>query len=118
MNDLDLDSKLKAARVPEREEDYWAAFPARVLAKSRTTPMERVPRAWLPRLACGSSMALACLFMALCCGPGVGHREKTVCYAFLKNIKSFRAELAQLPGRVRTVMQIEHGLHSLIEDQP
>jgi hypothetical protein len=118
MNDFDLDSKLKALRVPERGEDYWGTFPARVLAKSRATPVERVQRAWLPHLAWGSSIALACLVAGFWLGSSAGHPQKTVCYALIKNLKSFHAELAQFPERVRTVMQMEHGMHSLIEDQP
>jgi hypothetical protein len=116
MNDFDLDSKLKAVRLPERGEDYWETFPARVLAKSRATPAERVQRAWLPRLAWGS--AIACLLAGIWLGSGAGHPQKTVCYALMKNMKSLHAELAQFPERVRTLMQVEHGMHSLIEDQP
>ena len=117
MNDFDLDSKLKAARVPERGEDYWETFPARVLAKSRATPVESIPGLWLPRLAWGGGIAFACLMIGACFGSGLDCPRKTVSYA-MQSVKSFQADLAQFPGRVRNVMQIEHGLHALIEDQP
>lgn len=118
MNDFDLDSKLKAARVPEREEDYWEMFPAGVLAKARTMRVERVQRSWRPRLAWGSGGAFAFLIVALSLHPGAGHPQITVCHALMENVKLFQAELAQFPESVRNVMQIDHGLHALIEDQP
>lgn len=118
MNDFDLESKLKTVRVPERGEDYWEAFPRRVLAKSRATPVERIQRVWLPRLVWGSSIAFACLVVGFWFGHGFGRPQKTVSYALMKNARSFHAELAQLQKGVHTLMRIDHGLHSLIEDQP
>ena len=81
-------------------------------------PVERVRLVWLPRLAWGGALAMACLMAVCWLGPGAGHSNKTVCYALMRNLKTLQADLAQFPERVRTVMQIEHGLHALIEEQP
>jgi hypothetical protein len=61
MNDKDLEKKLKAARVPERGEDYWESFPRLVSAKLRTAPAKRpvIEHHWLPRLAWGGGIAFA-----------------------------------------------------------
>ena len=38
MKDFDLESKVKAVRVPERDEDYWEAFPHRMMTELRSVP--------------------------------------------------------------------------------
>ena len=81
-------------------------------------PVERVQRSWLPRLAWGSALATLCLLAGCWLAPGASRPHKTVCYALVKNMKSLQVELTQFPESVRNVMQIDHGLHSLIEDQP
>ena len=118
MNDFDLESKLKTVRVPERDEDYWEAFPRLVMAKSRATPARTVRQSWLHHFAWEGSIAFACLVAVLGFVLAFGHPKKSVTYAMLTNVKSFQAELVQFQGRVRVLMQIDHGLHSLIEDQP
>jgi hypothetical protein len=71
MNDLDLEKKLKAARVPEHGEDYWESFPRLVSAKLRTITARRpmVERHWLPWLAWSGGIAFACLVI----GFAIGH---------------------------------------------
>lgn len=118
MKDADLNAKLKVVRVPERDPDYWEMFPRRVMARSRATTGERVQQSWLPRLAWGSALATICLLAGCWVVPVTNHPPKTVCFALVENMRSFHTELTQIPGRVRNVMQIEHGLHSLIEEQP
>ena len=117
MNDFDLDSKLKALPLPERGADYWEMFPRRVLAGARATPGERFQPAWWPRLALGGGMALASLVIGLCLSPGGSCPLKVVFHA-TQNARSFHRELAQLPQRARALMRIDHGLRSLIEEQP
>lgn len=56
MKDFDLESKVKAVRVPERDEDYWEAFPRRMLTELRSVPVERpVRRAFIPGLLWGQA---------------------------------------------------------------
>jgi hypothetical protein len=70
----------------------------------------------MPRPAWGFGAALACLVAVLCLGRS--RMPKTLCFALLKNEKELRQTVRQFPGHVRALMQDEHGLHKLIEDQP
>ena len=110
MNDFELESKLKSVSVPARTEDYWENFPAQVRANLRLNRSNRMPRnTWLPRLAWSSGFTLAGLIFALSLWPSF--------HVFLQKEKSFRQELAQLPGHLRVFMQDEHGMHYLVADQ-
>jgi hypothetical protein len=110
MNDFELESKLKTARVPARSEDYWENFPASVRLQLRHAPVELAPRNfWLPRLAWSGGFAAACLVFTLSLWPSVR--------VVLQGEKTFRRELAQLPNHLRTFMADEHGMHYLVADQ-
>ena len=110
MNDFELESKLKSVPVPARTEDYWENFPAQVRANLRRTPEEFAPRhSWLPRLAWSGGFALAGLIFILSLWSSS--------HVFLQKEKTFRRELAQLPGHLRVFMQDEHGMHYLVADQ-
>jgi hypothetical protein len=117
MNDLDLDAKLKALQVPERDADYWELFPRRVVATARATPGQRFQPVCWPRLALGGGFAFACLVIALCLSPGGECPLKAVFHA-TQSARSLHRELAQLPMRARALMRIDHGMRSLIEEQP
>ena len=117
MNDFDLNSKLKALQLPERDADYWEMFPRRVLANARATPGQRVQLVWWPRLAWGGGIAFACLVIGLCLRPGGSCPLNAVSHA-MQTTRSFHRELAQLPRQARALMRIDHGLRSLIEEQP
>jgi hypothetical protein len=117
MKDFDLESKLKALRVPERGEDFWEAFPQRVMGELRRAPAEQsLLRAFAPRLAWAASMAMACLVAGLCLGASRMPRQ--VCHALVKDENELRQTVRQFPGHVRALMLDEHGLHNLVEDQP
>ena len=117
MKDFDLDSELKALRVPERGQEFWDAFPERVLAELRSAPaVPPARRSSMPRLAWGFGAALACLAAGFCLGQS--RMPKTVCYGLLKDEMKLRQTVRQFPARVDALMQDEHGLHKLIEDQP
>ncbi|MGA2178330.1 MAG: hypothetical protein ABSH15_01930 [Verrucomicrobiota bacterium] len=119
MNDLDLDKKLKAARVPARDEDYWESFPRLVSAKLRSTPAERpaVECHWLPRLAWVGGIAFACLMIGFAVGHWRGRVEKSDPYALLQNEKALREVLTLFPNRVRAIVQDEHGVQLVLADQ-
>ena len=109
MNDFELESKLKSVRVPERLENYWENFPSQVRVNLRRAPVEFTPRKnHSPRLAWACGFAFGCLFLCMTLAP--------VHFA-LKNEKTIRRELAQLPQHLRVLMADEHGLHYLIADQ-
>jgi hypothetical protein len=119
MNDRDLDEKLKAARVPARDEDYWESFPRLVSAKLRATPVKHQAdeRHWLPRLAWGGGIAFACLAIGFAIGHWHGRVEKSDPYALLQNGKMLREVLTMFPNRVRAIVQDEHGVQLVLADQ-
>jgi len=119
MNDFDLEKKLKAARVPARDEDYWESFPRLVLAKLRTAPVESsFERHWWPRLAWGGSIAFACLLVGFAIGHWHGRMEKNDSFVLLQNRKMLREVLTLFPNRVRAIVQDKHGLQLVLSDQP
>ena len=120
MNDSDLDKKLKAARVPARDEDYWESFPRLVSAKLRTVPAKRpgVERHCLPRLAWGGGIAFACLMLGFTLGHWHGQKQKNDPYALLQNGKMLREVLTLFPNRVRAIVQDEHGVQLVLAGQP
>ena len=119
MNDLDLDKKIKAARVPAWNEDHWKSFPRLVLAKLRASPVERpFERRWQPRLAWGGSIAFACLVIGFAIGHWHGRMQKSDPYTLLQNGKMIREVLTLFPNRVRAIVQDEHGVQLVLSDQP
>jgi hypothetical protein len=117
MKNFDLDSELKTLSVPERGREFWDAFPQRVLAQVRAAPAAPPVRTTsMRRRAWGMGAALACLVASLCLG--LSRVPKTACYALLKNGRELRQTARQFPGQLRALMQDEHGLHKLIEDEP
>ncbi|HZF00533.1 MAG TPA: hypothetical protein VE344_01415 [Methylomirabilota bacterium] len=110
MNDFELESKLKSVRVPARSEDYWEEFPSQVRLQLRPIFAERAPqKKFLPRLAWSGGFVLACLFFVLAIWPAL--------QIALKNERTFRRELAELPHHLHVFMADEHGLHYLIAEQ-
>jgi len=119
MNDSDLEKKLKAAQVPAWDEDYWESFPQGVLTKLRAGPVSRpVERDWLPRLAWGGGIALACLVIGFTLGHWHGRMEKNDSFVLLQNGKMLREVLTLFPNRVRAIVQDERGLQLVLSDQP
>jgi len=60
MNDHELESRLKSVRLPERTEDYWEDFPARVRVQLRRDEPVLSPRhAGWRRLKLAGALALA-----------------------------------------------------------
>ena len=109
MTDLELESKLKTVRVPERSADYWEDFPSQVRVQLR--PVFNQPprsRVW-PRLAWSGGLAFACALFAFVIFPAIN--------VLSKNERTIRRELAELPHHLRAFMADEHGLHYLIADQ-
>lgn len=119
MNEEYLEKKLKAARVPERDEDYWESFPRLVSAKLRTTPARRPAdeSKWLPRLAWGGSIAFASLLIGFAIGHWHSRMEKSDPYALLQNGKILHEVLTLFPNRVRAIVQDQHGVQLVLSDQ-
>lgn len=107
MNDLELESKLKSVRVPERTEEYWDDFPSRVRVQlPRTVAPERARARWMPQWAWNSSWALACLTFCL------------VFWPVLKNERALYRQAARMPNQLRLLMADEHGMQYLVAERP
>jgi hypothetical protein len=116
MKNFDLDSELKGLPVPERGEAFWEMFPQRVLEELRATPAPApLRRTLMPRLAWGFGVALACLVAGFC----LGHTRapKRFCYVLLKDENELRRTVQQFPSHVCGLLQDEHGLSKLVEEQ-
>ncbi|HEU6448082.1 MAG TPA: hypothetical protein VFV23_06580 [Verrucomicrobiae bacterium] len=109
MTDFELESKLKSVSVPERPLEYWESFPSQVRVQLRPAFAEQRQKPFLPRLAWGGGIALACLFFALVIFPAIN--------TAIKNSRTFQKQLAELPHHLRVFMADEHGMHYLIADQ-
>ena len=117
MKDFDLESKMKSLRVPERGEDYWEAFPQRVLAEVRAVPAERsAPQAWMAGFFWGARLALTCFMLAFCLWQS--RMPKALSHALLKDEKELRQSMERLHNNLGRLMEDEHGLDSLIENKP
>jgi len=117
MNDFDLDSQLRGLPVPEREAEYWDMFPRRVLARAHAAPVRPVQTVWRPHLAWGGGLAFACLMIGLCLSPGGACPLQAVSLA-TQRARSFHHQFVQLPDLARSLMRIDHGLNSLVEERP
>jgi hypothetical protein len=117
MKDSDLESKIKAMRVPERGEDYWEEFPQRVLAELRAAPVERPARRdFMGGFLLAGRMALACLMLGFCLWQS--RMPKALSHALIKDEKELCHSVERFHDNLGRLMQDEHGLHRLIEDQP
>jgi hypothetical protein len=117
MKKFDLDSELKVVRVPEREQEFWDAFPRRVMAELRgASATQPVRTPWLPRLAWSFVPALACVAACFCLWET--RLPKMLRYTVIQDERELRQTVRQFPVQIRAFMQDEHGLGKLIEDQP
>jgi hypothetical protein len=117
MKDFDLESKMKAMRVPERDTDYWEAFPQRVLTELRAVPAERpARRCFTSGLWWGGRLALACLMLIFCLWQN--RMPRALSHALLNDEKELRQSVARFQNNLGQLMQDEHGLHRLVADQP
>ena len=115
MNDFELKSKLKNVPVPERTEEYWDDFPARVRSQlRRPAPPTELRENWLPSFAWKFSFSVACLVIGLLV---FNQPLKAASTAVFQKEKAVQQQLAALPRHLRILMADEHGLHYLIADK-
>jgi hypothetical protein len=116
MNKDDLDRILKGAKAPERQDDYWNEFPARVIRglQSGSPSLSRArPSPW--RL--GGALAAAAA-LGLVIGFALWHRHQPQGddYASLRDGRVLREMQIQYPGRLQAVIQDQDGLHTQLSE--
>jgi hypothetical protein len=102
MNDIELESKLKSVRVPERTQEYWNDFPSHVRMQLPRERREFTPQyAGRPRLAwaCGLALAVAVVFVCV-----QFHPFQTVSLAITKQQRQFHTQLARLDAGLHVLM--------------
>ncbi len=125
MNDSDLDSILRNARIPQPPEDFWTEMPsqmARQLNRSRmegVQPIIQPSPARFPRLAWGVA-TIFCIVTAF----GIAHwrgqaqreaqREANSSQDVLANAQFVRETLATFPGQVRAIVEDQRGLNVIL----
>jgi hypothetical protein len=115
MNDFELESKLKAVPLPERPENYWENFPARVRVQlRRAAPEADLANNWLPQFAWRLGASFASLAVGLLV---LGQPLNAASHAIFKDERIIRRQLAELPQHLRIFMADEHGLHYLVAEK-
>jgi hypothetical protein len=119
MNDSELDKILKAAKTPERSDEFWAQFPRHVTSRLHWKPAAREgqSRHWLPRLAWSLTALAACVLIGFFVGHWRGRSDALAENGLLQNEKVIKEMLAMFPNRVRAVVQDDHGLHLVLSDK-
>ena len=115
MNDSDLRRTLKSVRVPERPDEYWEDFPARVRTQLRRTepPAESSESLLLPFLF-KIGAGFACLVLAFLI---FNEPLRAAGDTLWQKGESVHRQLAALPRQLHVLMADEHGLHYLIAEQ-
>ncbi len=118
MNEPDLESILKKARLPEIPGESLDMFPRRVVALlKRNDPPARPPRSFSPHLAWAFGLA-ACVVIAFAIGHWRGRVETGTIPATdsLASATFIHETLAMFPNRVRAIVQDEHGINLVLSD--
>lgn len=105
MNDSELHHLLRQARVPERSQDYWQAFPQRVERRIRAEAREsryRRPRTW--SLAWGVGLATACLVLGFVLGLRKGQESAPPVSQSADYLKLFREVNGLFPNRLQAIV--------------
>jgi hypothetical protein len=118
MNQPELDSILKKARLPEIPRESLEMFPRRIVARlKRNSPPTRATRNFSPHLAWAFGLA-ACAVIAFAVGQKHGRIKTETISAkdALANVKVIRETLALFPNRVRAIVQDERGLNLVLSE--
>ena len=118
MNNPELESILKKARLPEAFPESLEMLPRRVAARlQRDEPAPRPARRFSPHLAWACGLA-ACAVIAFAAGLWRGRMETGAIPATdpLASIKLIRETLAMFPNQVRAIVEDEDGLKLVLSD--
>ena len=119
MNNSDLDSLLRKARIPEPSDEFSAGLPQQMARQMNRSRMQaaRPPRIWLRRLAWGFE-TIVCVLMAFAVGLRRGQTGKDAISTndILANVKFVQETLATFPGQVRAIVEDQRGLNVILSD--
>lgn len=116
MKNFDLEKQMKSLRVPEREEEYWETFSKNVMRSAQRRAAEQPARnAFVPRFAWSFGLATACLFAGFFLTKA-GLPQK-FSHTIAHRTVQIRHDMTQIHAGLNRLMQDEHGLHRLVEDQ-
>ena len=114
MTDLDLITRLRSVPVPERTDEYWADFPARVRVQLRRERPDEAPRGvWRPRLAWSVGSALAAALVFACVAF---HVPQAVSHSIASQQRHFNAQLARLDNGLHRLMLNTDGMAYLLAE--
>ena len=118
MNQSDLESILRKARLPEIPEESLEMFPRRIAARLKRDDLPvHTARQFSPQLAWAFGLA-ACLIIAI--GIGFKHQwmeaGKIPARDSLASLKVIHETLAIFPNQVRAIVEDEHGLRLILAD--
>jgi hypothetical protein len=118
MNDSELDSLLKKARMPRPPEEFWEDLPRQMVWRLNRPPEEnpRPGRTWHPRLAWRLAAAV-CIIAAFAIGHWRGKTEaESASNDILGNMKFVGETLAMFPNQVRAIVHDDRGLNLVLSD--
>jgi hypothetical protein len=116
MNNTELESILKKARLPEIPDDSLEAFPRRVADRlNRNDPLPHPARGFAPRLAWTFAL-VACAAIAFAFGHWRGRMETAAVPASdtLASAKLIREMMAMFPNQIRAIVQDDRGAVKLV----
>lgn len=112
MNDSELRSLLRSARPPDRDPEYWRDFPARVARLTERRRFQVLPEPRGASFFWSATVAMACLVI----GFFIGRHDRPLAAELLVPEQTLRGEWKAVPDRLCVIMQDEHGLHRLAEE--
>jgi hypothetical protein len=118
MNQPELESILKKARLPEISGESLEMFPRRMVARLKhNDPLPHAARNFLSPFAWACGLA-ACVIIAFVIGHWRGQMETKASMEndSLTSLKLIRETLTMFPKRVRAIVQDEHGLNLVLSE--
>jgi hypothetical protein len=119
MNNSELDSVLRKARLPQPSEEFWADLPQQIARQSNRSRLENLSsrQSRFSRLAWGFA-TIVCILIAFAIGlwRGQDEKEANISRDILANPKLVQETLAMFPGQVRAIVEDQRGLNVVLSD--
>src|SRR5208283_9100 len=116
MNQSDLESILRKARLPEIREESLEMLPRRIAARLKRNDLPaRTARNFSPQLGWAFG-PVACVMIVLAIGHWRGQIKTVPAADSLTSLKFIRETLAMFPNQVRAIAQDERGLNLILSE--